>query len=75
MKSLNDTIEAVVCVQVLNLTFERKKVYKNAGTACAENIEKISRKHQNNPDNKTKRRDEFDFEMHVDASSMSLSCE
>ena len=30
---------------------------------------------QNNPDNNTKHRDEIDFEKHLNASSMSLSCE
>ena len=29
----------------------------------------------NNPDNSGKHRDEFDFEKHVNSSSMSLSCE
>ena len=71
----NDMIDDVVCVRVLNATLQPKKVYKNARIACAENIEKISRIQQNNPDNNTKDRDELDFEMHVNASSMSLSCE
>ena len=52
-----------------------KTVYKNARIACAESIEKISRIQQNNPDKNTKHRDEFGFEKHVNASSMSLSCE
>ena len=42
---------------------------------CAENIEKVSRIQQNSLDNNTKYRDEFDFEKHVNASSLSLSCE
>ena len=59
-----------------NPTIEPKKIYKNARIACAENIEKISRVQPNNPDkNKIKHRDEFDFEKHVNSSSMSLSCE
>ena len=74
-KSLNDTVDDVVWVRVLNPTLEPKKVYKNARIACAENIEKISRVQQNNPDNNKKHRDEFDFEKHVNSSSMSLSCE
>ena len=36
---------------------------------------KISRVQQNNPDNNKKHRDEFDFNKHVNSSSMSLSCE
>ena len=52
-----------------------KKVSKNARTACAENIEKISRVQKNNPDNYTKHSDEFDFEKHVIACSMSFCSE
>ena len=43
--------------------------------ACAENIEKISRVQQSNPDKNGKRRNDFDFEKHVHSISMSLSCE
>ena len=74
-RSLNDMVDDVVWVRVLNPTLEPKKVYKNERIAFAENIEKISRTQQNNPDNNTKHRDEFDFKKHVNASSMSLSCE
>ena len=38
------------------------------------NIEKISRIEQSNPDNNTKSGDEFDFEKHMNARSMSLPC-
>ena len=55
---LNDMVDDVVWVRVLNPTLEPKKVYKNARIACAENIEKISRVQQNNPDNNKKHRDE-----------------
>ena len=74
-RSLNDMVDDVVWVRVLNPTLEPKKVYKNARIACAENIEKISRVQQNNPDNNKKHRDEFDFAKHVNSSSKSLSCE
>ena len=74
-RSLNDMVVDVVWIRVLNPTLEPKKVYKNARIAGAENIEKISRVQQHNPDNNKKRRDEFDFEKHVNSSSMSLSCE
>ena len=74
-RSLNEMVDDVVWVRVLNPTLEPNKVYKNARIACAENIEKISRVQQNNPDNNKKHRDEFDFEKHVNSSSMSLSCE
>ena len=74
-RSLNDMVDDVVWVRVLNPTLEPKKVYKNARIAGAENIEKILRVKQNNPDNNKKHRDEFDFEKHVNSSSMSLSCE
>ena len=50
-RSLNDMVDDVVWVRALNPTIEPKKVYKNARIACAENIEKISRVQQNNPDN------------------------
>ena len=62
-------------VRDLNPTLEPKKVYRNARIACAENIEKVSRVQQNNPDNDKKHRDEFDFEKNVNSSSMSFSCE
>ena len=68
-------VDDVVWVRALNPTLESKKVYKNARFACAENIEKISRVQQNNPDNNKKHRDEFDIKKHVNSSSMSLSCE
>ena len=68
-------IDDVAWVGVLNSTLEPKKVYKYAKIAFAENIEKISRIQQNNPDNNTKPRDEFGFENHVNASSMSLFCD
>ena len=74
-RSLNDMVDDVVWVRVLNPTLEPKKVWKNARIACAENIEKISRVQQNNPDNNKKQRDEFDFEKHLNSSSLSLSCE
>ena len=74
-RSLNDMVDDVVWVRVLSPTLEPKRIYKNARTACAENISKISRVQQNNPDNNKKHRDEFDFEKHVNSSSMSLSCE
>ena len=74
-RSLNDMVDDVVWVRVLNSTLEPKKVYKNARIACAEKIQKISRVQQNNPDNNGKHRDEFDFDKHVNSSSMSLSCE
>ena len=74
-RSLNEMVDDVVWVRVLNPTLEPNKVYKNARIACAENIEKISRVQQNNPDNNKKHRDEFDFEKHVNSGSMSLSCE
>ena len=66
--SLNDMVDDVVWVRVLN-------PYWNARIPCAENIEKILRVQQNNPDNKGKHRDEFGFEKHVNTCSMSLSCE
>ena len=68
-------VNDVVWVRVLSPTLELKKVYKNTRIACAENIEKISGRHQNNPDNDLKQRDEFDFERQVNASSMVLYCE
>ena len=74
-RSQNDMVDDVVWVRVLNPTLEPKKVYKNARIAFAENIEKISRVQQNNPDNNKKHRDESDFEKNVNSSSMSLSCE
>ena len=74
-RSLIDIVDDFVRVHGLDLTLEPKKVYKNAGIARAENIEKISRTQQNNPDNNAKHRDEFDFENHKNGSSMSLSCE
>ena len=74
-RSLNDMVDDVVWVRVLNPTLEPKKFYKNARIACAENIEKISRVQQNNPDNNGKLKDEFDFEKHLNTSLMSLSCE
>ena len=64
-----------VWVEALNPILESKKVYQNAIIAWAENIEKISRVQQNNPDNNKKHRDECDFEKHVNPSSMSLSRE
>ena len=74
-RSLNEMVDDVVWVRALNSTLEPKKVYKNAKIGCAENIGKISRVQQNNPDNNGKHRDEFDFKKHVNSSSMSLSCE
>ena len=80
-RSLNDMVDDVVWVRVLNPEIEPKKVAririrnKNARIACAENVEKISRVQQNNPDNNKKHSNEFDFEKHVNSSSMSLSCE
>ena len=74
-RSLNGMVDDVVWVRVLNPTLEPKKLYQNATIACVKNFEKVSRIQQNNPDNNTKHRDEFEFEMHVNASSMSLSCE
>ena len=74
-RSLNDMVDDVVWVRVLNNTLEPEKVYKNAKIACSENIENFSRVQQNNPENNGKHRDEFDFEKHVNSSSMSLSCE
>ena len=74
-RSLNDMVDDVVWVRVLNPTLEPKKVYENARIACEENIEKVSKVQQNNPDNNKKHRDEFDFEKHVNSGSMSLSCE
>ena len=68
-------VDNVVWVEFLNPTLETKKVYKNARIACAENVEKNSRVQQNNPDNNGKHGDEFDFEKHVNSSSMSLSCD
>ena len=73
-RSLNDMVDDVVWVRVLNPTLEPKKFYKNARITCVENTEKISRVQQNNPDNNKKHRDEFNFEKHVNSSSMSLSC-
>ena len=73
--SLNDMVDDVVWVRVLIPTLEPMKVYKNARISCAENVEKISGVHQNNPDNNKRHRDEFDFEKLVNSSSMSLSCE
>ena len=64
-----------VCVRVLNPTSDQAKVYKNARIACAENIEKISRKQQDKSDNNTKYTHEFDFEKHVNATSRCLLCE
>ena len=49
-------VDDVVWVRVLNPTLESKKVYKNARIACVENIEKISRVQQHNPDNNKKHR-------------------
>ena len=60
-RSLNDMVDDVVWVRALNPTLEPMKVNKNARIACAVNIEKISKVQQNNPDNKKKHRDEFDF--------------
>ena len=74
-RSLNDMVDDVVWVRVRNPTLEPKKVYKNARIRCAENIKKISRVQQNSPDKNKKHRNEFDFEKHVNSSSMSLSCE
>ena len=68
-------VDDVLWVRVLNPTLEPQKVYKNARVACAEKIEKVSRIQQNNSDNNGKHRDEFDFEKHVNSSSMSLLCE
>ena len=51
-RSLNEMVDDVVWVRVLNPKLEPKKVYRNARIECAENIEKISRVQQNNPDNK-----------------------
>ena len=73
--SLKDMVDDVVWVRVLNPALKLKKVYKNVRITSAENIEKISRIQQKNPKNNTKHRDEFDFEKHVNTSSMSLSCE
>ena len=74
-RSLNDMVDDVVWVRVLSPTLEPMKVYKNSRIACAENIEKISRVQQCNPDSNRKHRDEFHFEKHVNSSSLSLSCE
>ena len=68
-------VDDVVWVRVLNRTVEQKKIYKNARIAFAENTEKISRIQQNNPDNNAKSRDEFDFQKHVNTSSMNLTCD
>ena len=75
-------VDDVVWVRVLNPKLELKKVYKNARIACAENIEAISRLQQDtiiltkiHLTIIQKHRDEIDFEKHVIASSMSLSCE
>ena len=69
---LIDMVHDVAWVQVLGPTLEPKNFFKNARIACGENIEKISRAQQNNPDNNSKHRDEFDFEKHVNACSMSF---
>ena len=53
----------------------KESLQKCARISYAENIEKISRNQQNNPANKTKHRDEFDLEKHVNSNSMSLSCD
>ena len=74
-RSLNDMIDNVGWVRVLNPTLEPKKIHKNARIACAENIEKTLRVPKDNPDNNKKHRNEFDFEKHVNSSSMSLYCE
>ena len=42
---------------------------------CAENIEKTSRTQQNNPGTNPEYRAEFYIEKHVNAGSMSFSCE
>ena len=68
VRSLKDMVDDVVWVQFLEPTLKPKKVYKNARIALAENVEKISRVQQNNPDNNGKHRDEFDFEKHVNTS-------
>ena len=68
-------VDDVVWVRVLNPTVEQKKIYKNAGIAFAENTEKISRIHQNIPDNNAKSRDAFVFKKHVNTSSMNLNCD
>ena len=73
-RSLNDMVDDV-WVRVLNPTLEPTKVYKNARTVCLENIEKNSRKRQINPDNNTKHGVEFDFQKHVNTSSMIFSSE
>ena len=72
---MNDMVDDVVWVRVTNPTLKPKKVYKNARTTCLGNFEKISRIQQINTDNKTKHKDEFDFQKHMNASSMSLSGE
>ena len=74
-RSLDDMVDEVVWVRVLNPTLAPKKFYKIARIACTENIEKISKVQQINPDNNGKHRDEFDFQNHANSSSMSLSCE
>ena len=75
MRSLNDKVDNVVWVRVLNPTLEHAKNYKNARIARGENSEKNSGLQQSNPDNNTKSRDKFDFEMQVNASSVRLPCE
>ena len=68
-------VDGVAWVQVLNPTLEQKNIYENEKISYAENIENISRIQQNNPDNKTNYRKIFYFETHVNASSMSFSCD
>ena len=70
-RSLNDMVDDVVWVRVLNTTLKHRKIYKNARIVCEENIEKISRIYKN-PVYNTKSIDEFDFEKHMNGSSMSL---
>ena len=64
----------VVCFQVLYPTSSPKKVYKKVRIACAENIEKTSIV-QKITLTKMDNIDEFDFEKHLNSSSMSLPCE
>ena len=42
-RQLNDMIDDVVWVRLLNPILEPQKVYKNATTACVENIEKFQK--------------------------------
>ena len=51
-----------------------KEILQKCENRMCGKIEKISRVQQNNPDNNKKHRDEFNFEKHVNSSSMSLSC-